>query len=98
MICKEYEKATGNKYPSLARLEDATPLVRWLEKKLRKNWLTIQVMGDMLYEGNQSLDPDEWIALGEQGAEIHLTEVGGESEEDRNQRLEALRALRRVNK
>jgi len=27
MICEEYEKATGNKYPSLARLEDATPLV-----------------------------------------------------------------------
>lgn len=71
MICKEYEKATGNKYPSLARLEDATPLVRWLEKKLRKNWLTIQVMGDMLYEGNQSLDPDEWIALAKEGAKLY---------------------------
>jgi len=98
MICEEYEKATGNKYPALARGEDAKPLVRWLEKKLRENWLQIQVMGDMLYDGNQMLDPDEWIALGKQGAELHLAEVGGESKEERHKRLEALRAIPKINK
>ena len=70
-ICETYEEETGNKYPALARGEDARPLVRWLEKQTRENWLRIQIMGDMLYEGNQSLDPDEWIALAKEGAKLY---------------------------
>ena len=72
MICEEYEKATGNKYPSLARLEDATPLVNQLEKTNHELWLQIQVMGDLLSVIDDRKDPDEWIELGKKGAKRRI--------------------------